>query len=100
MTTQTEPQAVTSHDLWIGNDVLTIALDTDTRAFPPHAKQADGLNNIIQLLARASKSVTFHAENLEGGDAEFLVQPVEGIADAIVLLSQLSDAVNSRIRKG
>jgi hypothetical protein len=90
---------VRDHGLWIGgSDVLTIALDKKSKAFPPTVEHCAQLNEMIQGLARAAKAVIFHAENDHQVDAEFAMQPVESIADAIILLSQLSEAVLSEVR--
>lgn len=83
------------HNLWIGSgSVLTFYLDRDCRAFPPERKDVQELNKMILGLARASKSVIFHAENDQENDSVFLNGPLEDIANAIVLLSQLSEAVS------
>lgn len=91
------PATHREHDLWIGDKrVLTIGLDAESRAFPPDVEHLPAINNTIQLLARAAKAVVYYAEN-QGGDTAFLMQPVEGIANAIILLSQLSDAVQHEL---
>lgn len=92
-TNPVSPSAGTNHDLWIdGNNVLTIRLDRDCKQFPPAHRHCRDLNRMIQGLARAAKAVVFQAENGQE-DADMLMEPLERIADAIVLLSQLSDGV-------
>ncbi|UJJ58237.1 hypothetical protein [Rhodanobacter denitrificans] len=85
------------HDLWItgGDKVLTVTIDKQCKEFPPETEHCRHLNNTIQGLARAAKAVVFHAEN--DSDASFAMQPIEDIADAIILLSQLSDAIRSEV---
>ncbi len=85
------------HGLWIhGGNVLSVTLDRESKGFPPDLKCCGSLNRTIQGLARAIQSVVYHAES-QGSelpvDGEFLMQPVEDLTDAIVLLSQLSDAI-------
>jgi len=82
-------------DLWIGggSEVLTLSIDKHSKAFPPDIKQCQALNNTIQGLARAAKAVVFHADN--DSDTSFAMQPVEDIADAIIILSQLSAAISA-----
>lgn len=82
--------------LWIGGDhgsVLTISIDKRTKGFPPDFEQCQLLNDMIQGLARAARSVAYHARTDLSADTEFLMGPAEDIADAIMLLSQLSAAV-------
>lgn len=97
---QTEvAQAVggSKHDLWIGGasggEVLTITIDKHSRQSPPRVEQCRLLNGMIQSLARAVRSVTYHANNDSSLEAEFVMSPIEDIADAIVILSQLSEAI-------
>jgi len=87
------------HDLWItgGNAVLTVTIDKQCKEFPPETEHCRYLNNSIQGLARAAKAVVFHAENDSTVDTSFAMQPIEDIADAIILLSQLSDAIQSEV---
>lgn len=85
---------IRTHDLWLGDKVLSIGLAQKLGPFPADPEQIDNLNQMVCDLARAAKGVLYHAENAEG-DAEFLVQPLEAIADAIILLTHLSDAVRS-----
>jgi hypothetical protein len=89
-----------NHDLWIGNKVLTISLEKDSKGFPPAPEQVAALGSMVQLLARAIKAVAFHAENAPEGDgtADFVLQPVEGIGEAILLLTQLSGAVQAEMQ--
>jgi hypothetical protein len=84
------------HDLWIGGDggeVLTITIDKYSKAFPPDVKQCQLLNDMIQGLARATRSVVYHASNETSVDTEFVTQPIEDIVDATMILSQLSAAI-------
>lgn len=95
--TRPDTEAGSSHDLWIGGgNVLTIQLDKDCKQFPPTSNHCADLSNMIQGLARAAKSVVFQAEN-DMTETTFLMQPVEDIANAIILLSQLSEAVRSEL---
>lgn len=80
-------------DLYIsGGNVLTMLLDGKCNEFPPDADTCANLNLTIQGLARAARAVVYHAENDDQVDALYAMQPVESIADAIILLSQLSEA--------
>ena len=94
-------QAGSTHGLWIGeNCVLTVGVDKRSMEFPPAYEQVLAINNVIQNLARAAKAVLYQVENDSDGDACFQMQPVEGIADAIVLLSQLAAAVQHELASG
>lgn len=87
-------------DLWIGGgdgEVLTITIDKHSKAFPPDVKQCARLNDMIQGLARAARSVAYHARIEPSADTEFLMGPTEDIADAIMLLSQLSAAICAEV---
>lgn len=91
--TRAAAQVGSSHDLWTGGgNVLTVRLDRDCKEFPPTSDHCAEISNMIQGLARAAKSVVFQAEN-DVRETTFLMQPVEDIANAIILLSQLSEAV-------
>ena len=84
--------------LWIGGAygvVLTFTIDKHSKAFPPNVKQCQSLNLMIQGLARAIRAVAYQAANDPSCDAEFAVEPAEDIADAIMILSQLSAAIQS-----
>ncbi|MBN8224824.1 MAG: hypothetical protein J0L89_08415 [Xanthomonadales bacterium] len=85
------------HDIWLagGSVVLTIELDRNNKNFPPDAKQCPILNEMIQGLARAAKSVIYQAMHDGSAEPEYFVQPIESIADTIIMLSQLSAAVQS-----
>jgi hypothetical protein len=88
-----------NHDLWIGaGSVLTISINKQSKAWAADEEQCGYLNRMIQGLARAAKSVKFHADNDVSVDTDFVMQPVEDIADAIVLLSQLSEAIRAEAR--
>ena len=85
------------HAVWVGNDnVLSFALDRHSKGFPPAQSQVGELHRLIQELARAAKSVIYQAEN-DSTDPAFTMQPVEGIADTIILLSQMAAAVQSEV---
>lgn len=92
-----KPTDGSEHSLWIGGEecVLTITLNKHSRAFPPTTEKCDYLNQMIQGLARAAKDVIYRATNDANTDPEFVIQPVDDIADAIILLSQLSEAIRS-----
>lgn len=90
----TDAPKIRTHDLWIGDKVLSIGLAPKLGHFPADPEQIENLNQMVCDLARAAKGVLYHAENGEG-EVEFLVQPVEAIADAIILLTQLSEAVRA-----
>lgn len=97
--TSVESRAET-HDLWLGdNAVLSVALGTKG-GFSPAPEHIERISKTIQGLARALKAVVFHAEHApaESGSADFLMQPVEDIAGAIMVLSQLSEAVDRELR--
>ncbi|WP_158881467.1 hypothetical protein [Rhodanobacter sp. L36] len=99
-TRKRQPSAAqrSKHDLWIADDkVLTITVDRKCKHFPPEVEQCDRINEMIQGLARAAKSVIFHVENDTGSDAEFATRPIGDIANAIILLSQLSTAIRTEI---
>lgn len=88
------------HDLWIGEKrVLTIVLDRKGKGCPPHTEHCKSLNRMIQDLARAAKAVVYQAENDVNQDATFITQSIDGIAEAITLLSQLSTAVQSEVTR-
>jgi hypothetical protein len=89
------------HSLWIGGSgesVLTITLNKRSKAFPPHAEHCAYLNEMIQGLARAAKSVIYQAEKDPQIDADFVMRPIEDIVDTIVMLTQLSEAVRSEVQ--
>lgn len=94
-------QAGTEHDLWVGGrNVLSIRLDLGSKHFPPAPHHCADINQMIQGLARSAKAVVFQAENeTDGVETSFLLQPLDDIADAIILLSQLSEAVRSETAK-
>jgi hypothetical protein len=95
----TKSVKVREYDLWLSEQyVLTVAFNQQCKAFPPLIDHCDKLNEMIQGLARAAKAVVFHAENDSKVDSSFAVQPIESISDAIMLLSQLSEAVRSELR--
>jgi hypothetical protein len=88
------------HDLWIGDrNVLTISIDKNSCEFPPTFDNCGDLNTIIQGLARAANSVMYQAENDETVKISFAMQPIGDIANAIILLSQLSQAVLEEMRR-
>lgn len=86
-----------THDLWIKSSVLTVRIDKNDSDSPPEFDQCRQLNETIQGLARAAKAVIYQADNDTTSDAIFCMQPIEDIADAIILLSQLSRAVQSEL---
>lgn len=88
------------HGIWIGDEVLTIVVDKDCAGFPPDAQQCKSLDKMIQGLARAMKSVTYQAENDTTQCGIFVQQPIEDLADAIILLSQMSEAVRHEMARG
>jgi hypothetical protein len=88
-----------THDLWLGNSVLTIAIPRDGNMFGPDAKGVSALTGMIRDLSLAAKSVTYRVENDTTDNAEFLSWPLEGISDTIILLSQLAEAVNQEINE-
>lgn len=87
------------HDLFVGSGrVLSITLSRDElRSFPPSLEHSCELGRMIHDLARAAKAVAYQAENDATQDMGFIVQSIEGIAEAITLLSQLSTAVQCEI---
>jgi hypothetical protein len=88
------------YDLWLrGSTVLTVGVNRATRAFPPDRQNIAAINQTIQDLARAAKAVAFHAENADEaeGSVEFLMRPIEGIADSIIFMAQLSEAVREQL---
>lgn len=84
--------------LWISNDLL--AVNIDRQSVPTEPKHAVLLQDMIQGLARAARAVAYQVQTDDKADPEFLVQPIEDIANAIVLLSQLSAAVSEDIERG
>lgn len=98
---QPEAQCFRELSLWLGEDqVLSICLDRNSKGFPPVREHPGRINMMIQDLARAAKATIYQAENDPKGDASFHLQPISGITDAIILLSQLSDAVQGEILAG
>lgn len=93
--TQSQSGPGSPFDLWLGTRVLTVHANRSSMRFPPHPEQIAALHKIICDLARAAKSVVYHAENEES--PEFVVQTIEGISDAIVLLSQLADGIHDEL---
>lgn len=95
----TAEPGITQCDLWVrGGDVLTVWLDQNRKmSFPAELPLIAHLNDTIRDLARAAKAVLYSAEN-ESGDTLQLIQPIEGIADAIVMLAQLSDGMLENAR--
>lgn len=88
-----------THDLWVGNSkVLTVGLDRNVTSFPPRLEHLEDLNEMIQGLSRASKLVASQLDHDED-DPAFLLGPMEAIANAIQLLSQLSSAVTQELRR-
>jgi len=88
----------TKHDLWIGNKaVLTVAMGRDCREFQPQREHCRSLNLMIQGLAQATKSLIYQAENDTSIETNFVIQPLEEIANAIILFSQLSEAVRAEL---
>lgn len=87
-----------AHALWVGkSSVLEVSMDPKSTGYPPAQEHSVALNTMVQGLARALRSVVYHAEHDASSDAAFLMQPVEDIADAIVLLTQLSGAVQQEL---
>lgn len=87
------------HDVWIGrDDVLSIGISRNPQGFPAVVEHCDRLNDMIQGLARAAKSVVYQLENDDKADPSFVAQPVESLMEAIILLSQLSTAVQHECR--
>ena len=97
--TATSPLASggSKHDLWIGREVLAIQIDCKDKSYPPARPQCENLNRMIQGLARAAKAVVHQSENDTSQAADFAIQPVDDIADAIILLSQMSEAIRLEI---
>jgi hypothetical protein len=92
------PMKGSEHALWIGGggeSLLTFTLNKNTRAFPPRIDQCAYLNQMIKGLARAVKDVMYRAENDVTANSDFVMQPIADIADAIIMLSQLSEAVQA-----
>ncbi|GGA01367.1 hypothetical protein [Dyella caseinilytica] len=88
------PMKGSEHGLWIGeHDVLTIAIDQQSKKFPPTIDHCSQLNKMIQGLAIAAKAVIYRAENDSSIDTSFAMLPIGDIADSIIILSQLSEAV-------
>lgn len=88
------------YDLWLrGGTVLTVGVDRNCKAFPPDRQNIAAINQTIQDLARAAKAVVFHAGNAgeDEGSTEFLMEPIEGIADSIIFMAQLSEAVREEL---
>lgn len=81
-------------DLWLaGNDVVTLMVDPNSKMSRPAPENCANINQMIQGLARAAKAVVYHAENDDRVDTEFAMQPIESIAESIILLSQLSEGI-------
>lgn len=97
MATESVATSGSEHGLWLNIDqVLSITLNRESQGFPPTLDHCTRINTMIQGLARAARSVMFHAERAED---EFVAQPVEDIADAILFLSQLSNAVQEEVTR-
>ncbi|GAB3094940.1 hypothetical protein [Lysobacter terrae] len=87
-----------THDLWLGDRVLTITIPGDSKGFGPDAEGLAALAGMIRDLSRATKAVVYRVENDgDGSNAEFHTYPIDGISDAIILLSQLAEAVNAEL---
>lgn len=100
MATESVATAGSTHGLWISDKtVLTVAVDRKSNEFPPHWEQCKSINQMIQGLARAANAVVYHAENDEQTDTFFALQPINDIANAIILLSQLSEAVTDELNR-
>lgn len=96
--TDVKPSNIEEHGLWIGDDcVLSIYLTKDRINWPAEPDHVRKLNRMIQGLARAIPGVMWHAHNDESVDTEFAIQPVEDLAAAIILLSQLSEGVSKQL---
>lgn len=81
-------------DLWLaGNDVVTLMVDPNSDMSRPGPENCAHINQMIQGLARAARAVVYHAENDDRVDTEFAMQPIESIAESIILLSQLSEGI-------
>jgi len=87
-----------THDLWLsgGELCLTVAFDKSSSGFPPEPRHLASLNSTIQDLVRATKAVIYQAEH-GAGAYEWLMQPLEGLSDAIMLLSTLAEAVHGEL---
>jgi len=86
------------HALWLsGGDVLEISPYRGRYGFPADPKHIPALNKMIQDLARAARAIVYSAGNDDSNDSDFLMQPIEGVVDTIILLSQLSDAVHHEL---
>jgi hypothetical protein len=88
-----------THSLWIGEHVLDIHIDKSCNGWKPNLEQCHALNTTIQGLARAAKAVIFHSQNDPKTDITFAMDPISDIADAIILLTQLSDAVQHEVNR-
>lgn len=92
----TTDQAVgTEHDIWLTDErILTITLNKQSKQFPPEMDHLPVINEMICDLARAANAVVYQAENDPKAEESFLIQPVNAIANAIILLTKLSTAVH------
>ena len=85
-------------DLWLSDDcVLTVAVDALLKGFEPDQSHHRVINNTIRDLARAVKPCIYAAENDTTRDTSFAIQPLEAIASAIIILTQLSTAVQDAL---
>ena len=82
-----------------GDIVVEMSLGQNAFGFPPSAEQVSSINDTIQLLARAAKGVLLSAES-DRNNSDYLMQPIEGIVDAIAFFSQLSQAIQGELNAG
>ncbi|MCD7097187.1 hypothetical protein [Stenotrophomonas sp. MMGLT7] len=100
VSTRPNTESGSPHDLWLMQEMLTVGLTRDSKGFPPEADHCVEINRMIQGLARAARSVVYQAGTDTTQDAQFAMQPIDEIAAAIILLSQLSEAVRIEASKG
>lgn len=86
-----------AHDLWIGEEVLTIRIAKTDTAFPPAAADSIALNEMIEGLARAAKALIYQGDNDARADLPFVAPAISSVIDSIILLSHLSGAVQREL---
>lgn len=85
-------------DLWLSDDcVLTVGVDMSLKGFAPHSSHHKVINDTIRDLACAVKPCVSAAEEDATSDATIALRSIEAIAAAIILLTQLSTAVQDAL---
>lgn len=92
-----KPPREETHDLFLGDKVLTVGIDPFHMGFRPADEQCDAINQMILGLSRAGKSVIYQADNDKTSEYWMHMEPMEAILDSIVLLAQTSHAIRKSL---